>query len=98
MIGIAQSNPITTAAAVGGAIATGIFLWSRRNQLSGQITNLAEQVNEWRERRGSDQGSNTSTGAGGGEEGSTSSADEGQRSQVEISREALALKEAGTSA
>ena len=30
----ARENPMTAAAAVGGAVAAGVFLWSRRNQIS----------------------------------------------------------------
>jgi hypothetical protein len=33
----ARDNPLATAAAVGGAVAAGVFLWSRRNQISEQI-------------------------------------------------------------
>jgi len=47
--GTARANPITTAAAIGGAVAAGVFLWSRRNQLSDQIGSLAETITEWRE-------------------------------------------------
>ena len=50
----ARDNPIATAAAVGGAVAAGVFLWSRRNQISDQISNLADQISEWREGGGSD--------------------------------------------
>ncbi|MEU4418953.1 hypothetical protein, partial [Nocardia salmonicida] len=49
MIGTARANPLSTAAAVGGAVAAGVFLWSRRNQISDEIGNLADQVSEWRE-------------------------------------------------
>ena len=45
----ARDNPLTTAAAVGGAVAAGVFLWSRRNQISDQISNLADQISDWRE-------------------------------------------------
>ena len=50
----ARDNPIAAAAAVGGAVAAGVFLWSRRNQISDQISNLADQISEWREGTGSD--------------------------------------------
>ena len=45
----ARFNPLTTAAVAGGALAAGLFLWSRRNQISDQIGNLADQISEWRE-------------------------------------------------
>ena len=45
----ARDNPLATAAAVGGAVAAGVFLWSRRNQITDQINSLGEQISEWRE-------------------------------------------------
>ena len=47
--GHARERPIAAAAAVGGAVAAGVFLWSRRNQISDQIGNLSDQISEWRE-------------------------------------------------
>ena len=47
-------RPLATAAAVGGAVAAGVFLWSRRNQISDQLSNLSEQISDWREGMGSD--------------------------------------------
>jgi hypothetical protein len=49
MMGTARENPFAAAAAVGGAVAAGVFLWSRRNQISDQIGNLTDQISEWRE-------------------------------------------------
>ena len=45
----ARENPLAAAAAVGGAVAAGVFLWSRRNQISDQLGNLSDQISEWRE-------------------------------------------------
>src|SRR3954465_10992727 len=49
IMGTARENPIAAAAAVGGAVAAGVFLCSRRNQISDQISNLSDQISEWRE-------------------------------------------------
>ena len=49
MMGTARENPFAAAATVGGAVAAGVFLWSRRNQISEQIGNLSDQISEWRE-------------------------------------------------
>src|SRR3569832_2101844 len=49
LTGKARENPLAAAAAVGGAVAAGVFLWSRRNQISDQIGNLSEQISEWRD-------------------------------------------------
>ena len=35
-------------------MAAGVFLWSRRNQISDQIGNLSDQISEWREGMASD--------------------------------------------
>ena len=80
VMGPARDNPVATAAAVAGAVAAGVFLWSRRNQISDQIGELRDQIAEWRESMGSDD-----SGAAG----------KGGRSQVEIAEEAFTLKEIG---
>jgi hypothetical protein len=93
VISSARDNPVATAAAVGGAVAAGVFLWSRRNQISDQLGNLADQIGEWRE--------GMSSGSGLADEGdsliasSGPSGRRGRRSQAEISEEALTLKETG---
>ena len=95
LTGAARANPIRAAAAVGGAVAAGVFLWSRRNQISDQIGNLADTISEWREGMGSDgnfAGEETSA------DSSRSSTRGGRRSQAEISEEALTLKEIGETA
>lgn len=81
----ARDNPLATAAAVGGAVAAGIFLWSRRNQISDQIEYLVHQISEWRE----------------GMEANWDGPSEipsGARTQAEIAEEALTLKEIGETA
>lgn len=45
----AKDNPVKTAAAAAGAVAAGVFLWSKRNQISNQISRLSEQVTDWAE-------------------------------------------------
>ena len=84
VIGTARANPVSTAAAVGGAVAAGVFLWARRNQISDQIGNLADQVGGWRD--ADDIASEPLAGA------NSSSGGEG-RTQAEIAQEALTLKE-----
>ena len=88
----ARENPMTAAAAVGGAVAAGVFLWSRRNQISDQIASLSDQISDWREGRSMDDESD----AGGSESFIASTPRRGTRkSQAEISEEALTLKETG---
>ena len=100
MIGTARANPLSTAAAVGGAVAAGLFLWSRRNQISDQIGNLADQVSGWREGMQSSDatGSGSSTSEATLVEAAGSSAPREGRTQAEIAEEALSLKEIGQTA
>lgn len=43
----AKEKPFTTAAAAAGAVAAGVFLWSKRNQISDQISRLSDQITDW---------------------------------------------------
>ena len=43
----ARDKPFTTAAAAAAAVGAGVFLWSRRYQISDQISNLSEQIGDW---------------------------------------------------
>src|SRR5215208_2554258 len=49
---MARERPFAAAAAAAGAAAAGLFLWSRRAQISDQLTNLSDQIGEWREGSG----------------------------------------------
>jgi len=40
----AKDRPFATAAAAAAAVGAGVFLWSRRNQISDQLTNLNDQI------------------------------------------------------
>src|SRR3954466_9905480 len=44
---IARERPIAAAAATAGAAAAGLFLWSKRAQISNQLSNLSDQMGEW---------------------------------------------------
>ena len=43
----ARESPATTAAVAAAAVGAGVFLWSRRNQISDQLTGLSEQISDW---------------------------------------------------
>src|SRR4051794_18322899 len=53
---LARERPLTAAAAAVGAAAAGLFLWSRRTQISDQLSNLSDQIGEWREGSGNGSG------------------------------------------
>jgi hypothetical protein len=49
VIEMARERPIAAAAAAAGAAAAGLFLWSKRAQISDQLSNLSDQIGEWTE-------------------------------------------------
>jgi hypothetical protein len=50
---IARDRPFTAAVTAAAAVGAGVFLWSRRNQISEQISNLSDQFGEWSQNMGS---------------------------------------------
>ena len=90
-------SPLIAAATVGGAVAAGVFLWSRRDQIGEQIGNLATQIGEWRDGMASDTDGEfdgaDSDESFAGTSGSTAQDDD--RTQAEIAEEALTLKTTG---
>ena len=44
---MARESPMTTALGAAAAVGAGVFLWSRRNQISDQISSLSDQIGEW---------------------------------------------------
>lgn len=100
MMNTARDNPLKAAVAVGGAVAAGVFLWSRRNQLSDQIGNLSDQISEWRVGTGSegDFADEDPTSDNGFIATSGRPSGGGRKSQSEIAEEALTLKETGKTA
>ena len=97
---IARDRPFTAAVTAAAAVGAGVFLWSRRNQISDQISNLSDQFGEWRDTIGSEPKFETESA------GDFSGSDDfaaakpargaGQKSQQQIAEEALSLKETGT--
>jgi len=92
--GALRDNPMTAAVAAGGAVAAGVFLWSRRNQITDQLGSLSEQIADWRGATGAEDDF-ADEEAGGGN--STVNSGSG-RTQREIAEEALTLKETGRTA
>ena len=95
LMGTARERPFAAAAAVGGAVAAGVFLWSRRNEISDQIASLSDQFSDWREgRQAYDEFSSADTGESDSFMASTPRRG-GKKTQAQISEEALTLKETG---
>ena len=43
----AREAPFKSAAVAAAAVGAGVFLWSRRNQISDQISQLSDQITDW---------------------------------------------------
>jgi len=50
---MARDRPLATAAVAAAAVGAGVFLWSRRNQISDQLSDLSNQIREWSQSFGS---------------------------------------------
>ncbi|WP_028970777.1 hypothetical protein [Sphingomonas sp. URHD0057] len=50
---MARERPVAAAAAAVGAAAAGLFLWSKRTQITDQLSSLSDQMGEWRQNMGS---------------------------------------------
>jgi hypothetical protein len=50
---LARERPVAAAAVAAGAAAAGLFLWSKRSQISNQLTNLSDQIGAWTDNMGS---------------------------------------------
>ena len=91
----ARERPMAAAAAAAAAVGAGVFLWSRRGQISDQISTLSDQLHEWNANRSepgmSDYDSSES-------EAFIAKPKRGKKkSQSEIAEEAMTLKSTGGS-
>ena len=99
-IDTARDRPIAAAATAAAAVGAGVFLWSKRNQISEQLSNLSDQISDWTgTMRSSDQGSEfddaTEAAAFPTSSSKPTSSRSSRKSQREIAEEALTLKETG---
>ena len=44
-----KDRPMTAAAVAAASVGAGVFLWSKRNALSEQMSNLSSQISDWTE-------------------------------------------------
>ena len=58
-----RNHPIASAAAAGGAVAAGMFLWSKRDRIGDQMNTMSDKVGQWNESRKS-QSPSSSTSSG----------------------------------
>ena len=67
-MGTVRDRPMTTAAAAAAAVGAGVFLWSRRNEISDQISRLSDQISDWAgDTRSEDSGSEMAMAGGSSE-------------------------------
>lgn len=71
---MARDRPIAAAAVAAGAAAAGLFLWSKRSQISNQLSNLSDQIGEWTENLSSGSSFPGADDTAGGATGRTSAA------------------------
>ena len=69
---LARERPVTAAAVAAGAAAAGLFLWSRRAQISQQLGNLGDQIGEWTDSVTSGDGGMSETGGDNAQPGAQS--------------------------
>jgi hypothetical protein len=72
-MGSVRERPMASAAAAAAAVGAGVFLWSKRNQISEQISRLSDQITDWSEERGLS-GSNSEMAMAGMDETSSTGA------------------------
>jgi hypothetical protein len=49
VLDMARERPLAAAVAAAGAAAAGLFLWSKRAQISNQLSSLSDQIGDWTE-------------------------------------------------
>jgi hypothetical protein len=103
----ARERPIAAAATAAAAVGAGVFLWSRRNQISEQLSNLSDQISDWTEtmRSGSEEDefetadvTGSSSGAAIGSTSSRTSRSTGSRStstKGSVNRSTRGMSETG---
>lgn len=82
VIEIARDRPMAAAAVAAGAAAAGLFLWSKRSQISNQLSNISEQIGEWTDNFGSGSSFDSNDDKG----GLTTSTSSGHRSTSSCNR------------
>src|SRR5690349_8561607 len=50
---LVRDRPVAAAAVAAGAAAAGLLLWSKRSQITQQLTDLSDQIGEWTQNMGS---------------------------------------------
>lgn len=59
VVDMARERPVAAATIAVSAAAAGLFLWSKRSQISNQLSSLSDQIGKWTESAGNDIGDDT---------------------------------------
>ena len=92
-----KERPMTAAAVAAASVGAGVFLWSKRNQISEQLSNLSDQISEWTEsiRSGDLEEEFDTGGAATGSTSSRTSRSTGSRSTSTRSKSSSGMSQTG---
>ena len=92
-----KERPMTAAAVAAASVGAGVFLWSKRNQISEQLSNLSDQISNWTEsmRSGDVEEELETSGAATGSTSSRTSRSTGSRSTSTRSKSSSGMSETG---
>lgn len=92
-----KERPITAAAVAAASVGAGVFLWSKRNQISEQLSNLSDQISNWTEsmRSGDVEEELETSGAATGSTSSRTSRSTGSRSTSTQGKSSRGMSETG---
>jgi hypothetical protein len=92
-----KERPMTAAAVAAASVGAGVFLWSKRHQISEQLSNLSDQISEWTEsmRSGDLEEEFDTSGAATGSTSSRTSRSTGSRSTSTRSKSSSGMSETG---
>ena len=67
-----KDRPIAAAAVAAASVGAGVFLWSKRTQISNQLSNLSDQITDWKDNMRSSNSDDDYEMAGSGDIGTAS--------------------------
>ena len=94
VLDLARERPVTAAAVAAGTAAAGLFLWSKRSQISDQLSSISDQINEFGQNKGWFNGEADDT-AGLTTTPMAKKTGRKGKTQMQLSEEALSLKQTG---
>ena len=93
-----KERPIATAAVAAASVGAGVFLWSKRNALSEQMSNLSSQISDWTESMRSTSDNEEFEMAGSSQSGAATGSTSSRTSRSRGSRSTATRSETGSDA